>query len=246
MSENFLLCKEIDKSTLERGFAIPVAAQEIFSFYLSGGALAHGEKRKVTIFFDGECFDVTLRSSGFNRDKYSEHAEQWQILYGKNSEIARRFREIFSAGQKFFSLYPTDRKDAFYLRAEFACDELTAEKLLDLSTLTDSQAALLEKFGLSKYRKLNRQIGEALKRNYNFRCQICGLNVGDFYGVNLAECHHIAPFSQSLNNDAKNLLIVCPNHHRIIHAAKPTFDRERKLYLYSNGYAEGLLLNEHL
>ena len=95
MNENFLLCKEIDKSTLERGFAIPVAVQEIFSFNLRGGRLAHGEKRKVTIFLDGEDFDVTLSSSGFNRAKYSEHAEQWQILYGKNSDFARRIREKF-------------------------------------------------------------------------------------------------------------------------------------------------------
>ena len=224
---------------LNRGFAIPVHMHEIFSFYLRGGRLAHGEKRMVTIFMDGAPFEVKLSSSGFDVAKNPNHSEQWQILYGKNSPFAKKLRENFT-------LYPTDLKDTFYLEPEIACDEATLENLLDLSTLTDPQAALIERFGLTRYRKLNREHGEALKRNYHYRCQICGLNVGEFYGVNLVDCHHIAPFSESLNNDASNLLIVCPNHHRIIHAAKPTFDRRRKLYLYPNGYKEILQLNEHL
>ena len=246
MNGNFLMGKLIDKSMLERGFAIPVSAQEIFSFHLSGGQLAHGEKRSINIFLDDEIFSATLSCSNFNREKYPDHSEQWQILYSKNSLLAKKIREIFSAGRKFFTLYPTDLKDVFLLKAELACDEATLEKFLELPTLTDLQAALLEKFGLTKYRKLNREIGERLKRNYNYRCQICGRSVGEFYGVDLAECHHIEPFSESLNNDATNLLIVCPNHHRIIHAAEPTFDRKRKLYLYPNGCEEILSLNDHL
>lgn len=246
MSGNFLMGKAIDKSMLERGFAIPVHAQEIFSFHLSGGKLSHGEKRTIKIFFDGEFFEVKLSCSGFNREKYSTHSEQWQILYSKNSPIAKKIREIFSAGKKFFTLYASDRPDVFFMEPKIYCDETTLENLLDLSTLTDPQAALLEKFGLTKYRKLNRKIGERLKKNYNFRCQICGRSIGEFYGVNLAECHHIEPFAESLNNDEKNLLIVCPNHHRIIHTAEPTFDRERKIYLYPNGSIESLKLNDHL
>lgn len=91
-------------------------------------------------------------------------------------------------------------------------------------------------------------VKKIFSRSYNDSEEMgeCGRKVGEFYGVDLAECHHIEPFSQSLNNNASNLLIVCPNHHRIIHAAAPTFDRERKLYLYPNGCTETLQLNEHL
>ena len=244
MNENFLFSKPINKSFFERGFAIPSDVMEIFSFYLSGEKLYHGESRKVTISLNGEYFSVKLRSVGFNRKKYPDNKEMWQINY--SGDVAKRIREIFSAGQKFFTLYPTDLKNIFLLKAEFAYDEPTLENLLDLSTLTDPQAALLEKFGLTRQRSINRKISEQLKKNYKFRCQICGRSAGEFYGVNLAECHHITPFSESLNNDAANLLIVCPNHHRIIHAANPIFDRERKLYLYPNGFEEILQLNEHL
>ena len=246
MNETFLFSKPINKSMLKRGITIPVSVLEIFSSCLSGGRLAHGEKRTIKITLGGETFDVKLSSSNFNRDDYPNHGEQWQILYPKTGALAVKIRDTFSAGQKFFTLRATEREDSFSLEPNCAVDEMTLERFLDLSTLTDLQATLIERFGLQRLRSLNRKIGEELKRNYNFRCQICGRSVGEFYGVDLAECHHIAPFSESLNNDADNLLIVCPNHHRIIHAAKPTFDRERKLYLYPNGAKEILRLNEHL
>ena len=35
------------------------------------------------------------------------------------------------------------------------------------------------------------------------------------YGSHIVEAHHIDYFVSSLNNDASNQLIVCPNHHSI-------------------------------
>ena len=112
--------------------------------------------------------------------------------------------------------------------------------------MTDSETAIIEKYRLTKVRKLNRSIGNYLKKLYDFRCQICGQNIGEMYSVKVVECHHINYFVQSLNNDIDNLLIVCPNHHRIIHNANPIFNKEKKVYIYPNGYEERLKLNFHL
>ena len=232
---------------------------------MSGGALTHGEKRPIKIFLSGKTFDATLTSVNFDRKKYPNHRDIWQIVYPQNSPIANVIREIFSASlrdfhanltpaeQEYFVLYATDTEDTFYFEPIFnreivvpERDELSLENLIDLPQLTDDDATLIEKYRLTKIRKLDRSIGNYLKRLYKFRCQICGLSVGASYGVNIVECHHINYFVDSLNNDAENLLIVCPNHHRIIHAANPTFDRDRKFYLYPNGYEEGLKLNLHL
>ncbi|MBR1806648.1 MAG: hypothetical protein IJ774_09740 [Selenomonadaceae bacterium] len=245
MTKNFLLTKEITESLFNRGFAVPVAAQEILSLSLSGGRLRHGEKRTIKIFLGGEPFDATLTSVDFDIKKNLTHKDMWQIVWSKNSPVAKKIREVFTA-QKFFTLHATDMKDVFCLETNAACDELTLENLLDLSTLTDAQAQLVERFGLTKYRKVNREVGERLKREYRYRCQICGLDVGLFFGAQVCDCHHINYFSVSLDNAASNLLIVCPNHHRIIHAAQPTFDRERKLFRYPNGLEEVLRLNSHL
>lgn len=245
MTKNFLLAKEVHKSLFERGFAVPVDMQYILSFYLSGGRLRHGEKRTIKIFIGGLPFDATLTSVDFNRKNYPDHKDIWQIVWAKNSSVAKKIRELFTA-QKFFTFCATDVKDVFCLQADSACDELTLENLLELPTLTDTQEEFVERLGLKKYRERNRTNGERLKKFYGYRCQICGLNVGLFYGAQVADCHHINYFSVSLDNAASNLLIVCPNHHRIIHAANPTFDRVRKIFLYPNGREEILKLNEHL
>lgn len=99
---------------------------------------------------------------------------------------------------------------------------------------------------LVKVRKLNRMIGNNLKLLYGYRCQICGKVIGEEFGSHIAEAHHIDYFVNSLNNDASNQMIICPNHHSIIHDANPVFDRERKLYLYENGVEQRLKLNCHL
>lgn len=97
-----------------------------------------------------------------------------------------------------------------------------------------------------KIRKLNRAIGETLKLLYNYRCQICGENISARYGVDIVETHHIVPFVESLNNNAENQVIVCPNHHRVIHKARPVFDRRKLIYVYNNGIEERIILNLHL
>ena len=95
-------------------------------------------------------------------------------------------------------------------------------------------------------RKLNKKIGDTLKKHYGYRCQICGRVVGEQYGSRLVEAHHIDYFVKSLNNDISNILIVCPNHHGIIHDKNPVFDRKSCTYTYPNGFTEGLILNDHL
>lgn len=111
----------------------------------------------------------------------------------------------------------------------------------------DPNANIILKERLVKIRRLNRKIGDNLKELYGYRCQICGKLVGERYGCStIAEAHHIQYFTKSMNNDTSNMMIVCPNHHRVIHDAEPVFDRTRKLYIYDNNYEEGLVLNEHL
>ena len=121
--------------------------------------------------------------------------------------------------------------------------EITAESILDG---TDETAGILIRTQNTKIRKLNRQILSDLKVYYKYRCQICGEYIGERYGSNLIHAHHIDYFTRSLNNDLNNIMIVCPNHHGIIHDRNPRFDWKSLEYLYPNGYREGLRLNDHL
>ena len=121
-------------------------------------------------------------------------------------------------------------------------EELEIEQILQ----TKDTPALLEKQKTVKIRKLDKTIGDNLKMIYEYKCQICGLFIGEIYDATVIHTHHIEYFSVSLNNNANNIMVICPNHHSIIHSTNPVFDRKKKIYKYPNGYIEGLKLNLHL
>lgn len=110
----------------------------------------------------------------------------------------------------------------------------------------DPKATIKQEQQLVKIRKLNRAIGDCLKELYDYKCQICGTNISLKYDASIVESHHLEPFVTSLNNDANNQIIICPNHHRIIHKVEPVFEREKMIFVYKNGLEEKIVLNKHL
>ena len=159
--------------------------------------------------------------------------------------------------KEFLAVYTTEYDDSYIfepiVKNDFRVvkkyfmgfDERSFEEQRDFK-VTDPTASVEEKMQIAKVRKLDRSIGNNLKLLYGYRCQICGKLIGEEYSAHVVEAHHIDYFVKSLNNDSSNQLIVCPNHHSIIHDVNPVFDRKRKLYVYKNGVTEGLVLNKHL
>jgi hypothetical protein len=88
-------------------------------------------------------------------------------------------------------------------------------------------------------------LAESLKSVYDHRCQICGMNFRIKYDEPFAETHHIQPLSEDGLDIGENIIVTCPNHHRIIHKTNPTFDRSKFLYRYPNGLEERLILTDH-
>jgi predicted restriction endonuclease len=121
-------------------------------------------------------------------------------------------------------------------------NELEIEQILQMQ----DNSSIVQKLKTIKIRKLDKTIGDNLKLIYGYKCQICGLYIGESYDAKVIHTHHIEYFSVSLNNNADNIMIICPNHHSIIHVTNPIFDRKSKLFTYPNGYSEGLKLNLHL
>jgi len=122
-------------------------------------------------------------------------------------------------------------------------DEFELEAILNMK---DDISDIIERNKIVKIRKLNKTICDSLKRIYEYRCQVCGEFIGKKYDATVIHSHHIEPFSLTLNNDPENIMIICPNHHGIIHTAKPSFDKKSKTFLYPNGYIEKLKINLHL
>ena len=167
----------------------------------------------------------------------------------------RRMINLPEDKKEYLAIYTTEYDDSYVLETIVSADILVLKKKVDGKKEVlfetdfdqeDETAGIQEQLQLRKIRKLDRKIGENLKMLYGYRCQICGQLIGEEFGSHIAEAHHIDYFVKSLNNDASNQMIVCPNHHSIIHENDPVFDRSRQLYVYKNGIEQKLVLNKHL
>ena len=159
--------------------------------------------------------------------------------------------------KEYLAIYTTEYEDTFLLepiaqddfqvmkKAIQGMRERTVENEIEYE-MEDKSSGIEKRLQIVKIRKLNRKIGENLKLLYGYRCQICGQVIGEKYGSHIAEAHHIDYFVNSLNNDANNQMIVCPNHHSVIHDANPVFDRRRMVYRFDNGVEETIRINKHL
>lgn len=169
----------------------------------------------------------------------------------------RSYIKVPDGLKEYLAIYTTEYEDTFLLepiaqddfqvmkKAIQGMQERTVENEIEYE-MEDKSSGIEKKLQIVKIRKLNRKIGENLKLLYGYRCQICGQVIGEKYGSHIAEAHHIDYFVNSLNNDANNQMIVCPNHHSIIHDANLVLDWRRMVYRFDNGMEERIRLNKHL
>lgn len=269
-----ILNKEVDQSVLKEGFSIPNQFHELF-FQQLGFTLAHGESRNIKLMLDNMEYTVTFKNLGFDRAKFGSHTDILQIRYSPSSPFARRLREKYAVTQhtveeflqnrtdkrrliipeenkEYLAIYATPLPGTLMLdcitSSEYqeAVNEIHRMDEWSAETASDPDASIVTTVGARKVRRLSRAVGDGLKLLYDYRCQICGQKIGAPYGSCLIHAHHIDYFVRSLNNDASNVLIVCPNHHAVIHDCNPEFDRKHLVYHYPNGLTEGLALNRHL
>jgi len=200
--------------------------------------------------------------------KNGDLAKALQGYFSKSYKFIKTTREMRTAGDRkmirlpeelkeYLAIYTTEYDDSYVIEPIVADDiallkqvvsgqkERTIEAAFNYD-IEDLTSTILESERIVKIRKLNKKIGDNLKLLYGYRCQICGSLIGEEFGSHIVESHHIDYFVASLNNDARNQLVVCPNHHSIIHDANPVFDRRRLLYIYKNGLEQRLMLNQHL
>lgn len=192
--------------------------------------------------------------------------QKLQQLFSASYEYLRSERER-ARGRKVFMRLPEDGREYLVLYATalpdvFAAEAITKTELYDANVVLagvseeeferfgdfarrDGTASIVMRPQLAKVRRLDRSIGEDLKALYEFRCQICGENFGKPYDERIVEVHHIIQFVHSMNNDYDNLMVICPNHHSVIHKTDPTFDRQSLRLSYPNGFHEFLKLDRH-
>lgn len=278
--------KEVDKSLLYQGFTVKAALLD--SFLGLFGRLSVGEMRYISILLNGNIYSgIKVINQNFDRNKYPNHPEMYQVRYDNLHGFLQALRSEFSDLYNFIdeqmqvkkmmkergentpnikiphemrsslSFYTTDNPNVWeavpitfydYREAQKQLSELTiTENVFENLLLTDDDATIVQETHLVKVRKLDRNVCLNLKKLYCYKCQICGQLISVPYGDKpVVDAHHIDFFTQSLNNNYSNVMILCPNHHRIVHTYLPLFNRQAKVFEYPNGYKEKILLNLHL
>lgn len=121
--------------------------------------------------------------------------------------------------------------------------ELDLEGLINFK---DDTADITIKVSESKVRVYNRKLIIGLKKLYGGKCQLCNSLPLEHKGVNICEAHHIEYFSKSMNNDSDNIIILCPNHHSLVHKLNAKYDKDKKEFVYCDGTKDKIKLNLHL
>jgi 5-methylcytosine-specific restriction protein A len=229
------------------------------------------EAKVINQAFDERKFEGHPDVLQIRYSKVSALAQKFRKVFFASFNILKILREeTRRMGEKKQVRVPEGTREHLVLYAglsdnEFRCDCLTHEDITVVKSFFDKYGTSEEEFEMAaehdlkdsharieirdqivRVRRLDRSIGNSLKQLYQYRCQLCAENFGHERGTDTAESHHIKAFVSSLNNDSNNILIVCPNHHTVIHKANPIFNPAKLRYEYPNGFAEVLKLNIHL
>lgn len=199
-----------------------------------------------------KCSPIAVRLQQIFSESYQ------YILTQKKLNPDSRKRILMPEGMcEYITFSTTDIPDTFIMDCYPAVENrLLKEDLISVSEsqyeseeftpISDTSAGIVEVTRVQRIRKLNRSIADSLKVLYDYRCQITGEKIGDKYNCNIVEAHHIEYFTQSMNNDTSNIIIINPNFHRIIHQATPRFDRNNLSFVFPNGVVERVRVNKHL
>ena len=123
---------------------------------------------------------------------------------------------------------------------------LSEETIEQIINATDLTATLIIKPTTGKRRVYDKSIVDGLKKLYKGCCQICGENYSHEFNIDICEAHHIIPFSKVQNNDASNIIILCPNHHRLIHKLSSEISTDRTSFIVNGQDNIPISLDYHL
>lgn len=94
-------------------------------------------------------------------------------------------------------------------------DQVLEKDLLEDLQILDHQHKEIAKDVIIRYQK----IVEHIKQTRGRKCQICQYSFIMDNGNEYCEAHHIQYLSKNGSQSSDNVVLLCPNHHRMIHYA---------------------------
>lgn len=79
---------------------------------------------------------------------------------------------------------------------------------------------------------------KALKSKYNYKCQICGIELPCGFEKRYIEVHHLKPLGHPHDGPdlESNMLVLCPNHHSLFDLGVPRFINATSLEINGENY----------
>ena len=155
----------------------------------------------VSNFPNVECLEISM----------VEAKELIKIICERNkSSFKKQFVNGFSSKIVYNELRTKEKEE--FTKALSELKDLEKEDYEDL----------IKKEPMSKvirYFKRDQTIVKELKELYKGKCQVkdCGYTFKKKDGENYCETHHINPLNKNGEDDVKNMVCLCPNHHKVLH-----------------------------
>ena len=89
----FIYAKAVDRSLLRQGFTLPV--KMLWGFKEWFGELKPGMSRDIKVRLDDQEFPVRIGNRNFDREKWPDHPEMYQMRYTEGSAFAEVLRKQF-------------------------------------------------------------------------------------------------------------------------------------------------------
>jgi hypothetical protein len=205
--------------------------------------LSSDEQHELDEYIQSRCAAITEQAVAHDQPK------SFQRDYHNWANNAKHSLEFFSLGSQIKLL----NGSAYLL---LGSDELKRQIL-------DNLKLIQEKVNVRKQTVhfRDKKIMDDLKKLYSYYCQFCGYNYARIPTKNgfYVEAAHIIPVSEQAMheedlNDPTNIVIACPNHHKMIDISYPEFKKEivtfpdgRKGLQTVDGSSQlYLVLNEHI
>lgn len=168
----------------------------------------------------------------------AQSLQAFRYLSPKDVSLLEKWSRRLTPDQSIPRVVPESDIEDTYERGEEALKEKLETGLARISLARRMEI-------ISNYQR-NRTLVKRLQEMYIGRCQVCAFDPLSVYGVNATHTHHIHYLSRGGLDVLENLILVCPNHHAVIHGDDAVFEYKLKKFIFSNGRQEPLALNQHL
>lgn len=137
-------------------------------------------------------------------------------------------------------LIPEDRFEALAL----AGDREEVKRLLaaEAPGLSQERREYLYGPAINRTRSWTR----TLREMYQDSCQMCGWSSMGKYRTEVCEAHHLHWLSRGGPDELENVMLLCPNHHRVVHRVDAVFDFSDQSFLLPGEHRQGLREPGHL